>query len=333
MPRIGAVVSHDGGDTFQDLGIVLSSGDAPNCNAQNGFFAGGHGDFSVILEPKGEYFYFLFDNYGGAANTQGVTMARLAFADRANPVGNVHKYYQGTWDQPGVGGRVTAVLPVRVPWERSNTDAFWGPSVSWNTHTNQYVIMLNRACCRPEWPQEGIYISYSSDISNPSTWSSPVKILTPAQIGFAPGFYPQLVGMGPRESDSLTSQVSRIFVKGVSRWELVFPAAVAPPPAPPTEPGAPGEPSEPGEPTEPPVAPPTEPPATPPAEPPATPPAEPPATPPAEPPSEPPAEPPAEPPSEPPAEPPTEPGTPTDPPVEPPDEPPGEPDPDDPPSR
>lgn len=245
VPRIGALVSRDGGDTFEDLGIVLSSGDAPNCNSQNGFFAGGHGDFSVILDPAGEYFYFLFDNYGGAASTQGVTMARLAFEDRANPVGNLHKYYQGSWEQPGIGGRVTPVIPVRVGWERSNTDAHWGPSVSWNTHINKYVILLNRACCKPEWPQEGIYLSYSSDISDPKTWTTPTRILTPRDIGFAPGFYPQLVGTGPGESDSLTGQASRIFVKGISKWELVFPTVVEPgpdpelPPEPEPEPGYP----------------------------------------------------------------------------------------------
>ena len=228
VPRIGALVSHDGGDTFEDLGIVLSSGDAPNCNAQNGFFAGGHGDFSVILDPTGEFFYFLFDNYGGAASTQGVSIARLAFVDRANPVGHVQKYYQGQWEQAGIGGQVTPVLPVRVGWERSNADAYWGPSVSWNTHLHKYVILLNHACCEPEWPQEGIYLSYSSDLSDPHSWTSPVKILTPRDIGFAPGFYPQLVGTAPGESDSLTGQSSRIFVKGISKWEMVFPVAVDP---------------------------------------------------------------------------------------------------------
>jgi hypothetical protein len=55
-PRIGAVVSYDGGDTFFDLGLVLSSGDPPDCNAKNGFFAGGHGDFSVILDRDQAYF-------------------------------------------------------------------------------------------------------------------------------------------------------------------------------------------------------------------------------------------------------------------------------------
>ncbi len=236
MPSIGALISRDGGDTFEDLGIVLSSGDAPNCSAQNGFFAGGHGDFSVILDQKGEYFYFLFDNYGGAASTQGVTMARLAFEHRADPKGHIFKYHAGQWEQEGIGGRTTPVLPVKVGWERSNTDAFWGPSVSWNAYARRYVIMLNRACCRPEWPQEGVYISYADDIANPSSWTTPVKILTPAQIGFAPGFYPQLVGMNPGESDSLTGQVSRIYVKGISRWELVFPYVAPLPPAPEPEP-------------------------------------------------------------------------------------------------
>ena len=43
-PVIGAGVSDDGGRTFRDLGIILEAGDTPNCNALNGFFAGGHGD-------------------------------------------------------------------------------------------------------------------------------------------------------------------------------------------------------------------------------------------------------------------------------------------------
>jgi hypothetical protein len=262
MPRIGALVSHDGGETFEDLGIVLSAGEAPNCNAKNGFFAGGHGDFSVILDRKGEYFYFLFDNYGGAANTQGIAMARLAFDDRDHPVGNVYKYYEGDWQETGIGGRLTPVITVRVPWESANTDAHWGPSVSWNTYIQRYVILLNRSCCEPEWPQEGIYISYSSDISDPDTWTRPVRILTPNDIGFAPGFYPQLVGTGPGESDSLTGQASRIFVKGISKWELVFPEGIDPANIPdpdpenPEDPDSPNQKPEPEDPGEPPVPPP-----------------------------------------------------------------------------
>jgi hypothetical protein len=50
VPQIGAAISYDGGNTFQDLGAILTSGDPINCNSQNGYFAGGQGDPSVILD-------------------------------------------------------------------------------------------------------------------------------------------------------------------------------------------------------------------------------------------------------------------------------------------
>ncbi|MCL4402879.1 MAG: hypothetical protein M1436_09495 [Acidobacteria bacterium] len=221
-PRIGALVSTDAGRTFQDLGIVLSSGDPVNCGAQNGFFAGGNGDISVILDQNREYFYFLFTNYGGAPENQGVSIARMAFADRANPAGMVQKYYQGEWSEPGLGGRVTPVFPAVVPWERSNTDSFWGPAVHWNTSLNQYVLLLNHACCKPNWPQEGIYITFNPDLSNPSGWTQPYRLIDAKQIGFAPGYYPQVFGLGEQHTDTLAGEVARFFIKGVSKWEIVF---------------------------------------------------------------------------------------------------------------
>ena len=70
---------------MKDLGTVLEA--RPNTlkpEAQNGYFAGGHGDFSVILDQEQRYFYFLFDNYSGPLEHQGVAVARMAFEDRAN---------------------------------------------------------------------------------------------------------------------------------------------------------------------------------------------------------------------------------------------------------
>jgi hypothetical protein len=51
-PKIGAAVSYDNGRSFQDLGFILESGDPLDCGSQNGFFAGGHGDFSVVVDPS-----------------------------------------------------------------------------------------------------------------------------------------------------------------------------------------------------------------------------------------------------------------------------------------
>src|SRR5207247_10750632 len=73
-------ISKDGGHSFDDLGIILTSGDSPNCNAGNGYFAGGHGDFTVVVDPWRFYFYFYFTNYGGSS--QGIAGARLPFSDR-----------------------------------------------------------------------------------------------------------------------------------------------------------------------------------------------------------------------------------------------------------
>ena len=231
-PKIGAVVSTDGGKTFRDLGIVLESGDAVNCNAKNGFFAGGHGDFSVILDRERKYFYFLFGNYGGAWWTQGVAMARMPFENRAEPVGAVHKYAYGTWNEPGIGGEVTPILPPRVGWAFEDTDSFWGPAIHWNMAIGRYVVLLNRACCHEGWPQEGVYLMFGSDLSDPGTWTYPVKILTEGEVGFGPAFYPQVFGTGEGETDSIAGEQPRLFVKGVSKWEIHFTAPPAPPPPP-----------------------------------------------------------------------------------------------------
>lgn len=219
-PKIGALVSTDGGRSFIDLGIVLTSGYTPNCDAKNGFFAGGHGDFSVILDPNRQYFYFLFDNYGGPLENQGVSIARMAFEDRKNPVGSVWKYYNGNWSEPGLDGQVTPMIRTRVSWGDENTDSFWGPSVHWNTKLQQYVILLNHACCSPGWPQEGIYISFVKDLADPGSYGDPKLLIK--DPGYQPAYYPQILGVADGETDTLAGERARLWIKGISRWELVF---------------------------------------------------------------------------------------------------------------
>lgn len=217
-PVIGALVSENGGESFRDLGIVLAPGDEPDCSSANGYFAGGHGDFTVLPDQERQFFYFYFGNYGGPESSQGIGVARMAFADRAEPAGKVWKFFQGGWDEPGLGGRVTAILPARIPWSRPDTDAFWGPSLHWNTALNRYVMLLSRACCEPGWPAEGIYVSFSSDIGNPYGWSPPEKILDRDQARW----YPQVIGLEPGASDRLAGAVARFFLGGDSHFEIVF---------------------------------------------------------------------------------------------------------------
>ena len=234
LPNIGALLSYDGGETFEDLGIVVDSGDEPDCNAQNGFFAGGHGDFSVVLDRERQFFYFLFTNYGGDVSAQGVAMARMPFPARADPVGSVSKLYQGAWEQPGLGGQVTPILTARQAWQRADTDSFWGPAIHWNTALGRWVVLLNHACCKSGWPQEGIYLMFGSDLADPKTWTRPVRLLDSSQIGFSPGYYPQAFGTDPGETDSEAGFQPRLYIKGISKWRLVLENPM-PSPAPPKE--------------------------------------------------------------------------------------------------
>ncbi len=217
-PMIGALVSDNGGESFRDLGIVLRSGYAPDCEAANGYFAGGHGDFTVLPDKEREFFYFYFGNYSGPESSQGVAVARLAFADRADPVGRVKKFFQGAWEEPGLGGECTAFLPARVPWGRADADSFWGPSLHWNSALDQYVMLLSRVCCQPGWPAEGVYVSFNRDLTNPYSWTPPQKILEAPEAGW----YPQVIGLEPGMSDKVAGKTARFFLAGESRWEIVF---------------------------------------------------------------------------------------------------------------
>jgi len=220
-PRIGAVKSTDNGATWHDLGIVLEAPpDSLKCDTKNYYFAGGNGDFSVMLDGRRQFLYFLFSNYHKDIPEQGVAVARMLWTDRDQPVGKVWKWRGGKWEEPGIGGHVTPIFPVTTDWHRTEADAFWGPSIHWNTHLRQYVILLNRAKDR-RWAQEGLYISFNVDMNKPLAWSPPLKIPVGQQ---ELAWYPQVVGLDKsrRETDKLAGRVARLFVRGQSRWEIVF---------------------------------------------------------------------------------------------------------------
>jgi len=217
-PFIGAVVSYDNGYTWDDLGLVLAGGpETLNLDGRNFWFAGGNGDFSVILDRRREYFYFLFGTYYKDVNQQGISIARMPYADRQGPVGKVMKWHAGGWTEPGLNGKVTPLIPVRSDWYNPEPDTFWGPSVHWNTVIQQYVILYNHAI-DPRWKQEGIYISFTPDLSDPNSWTPPLRILEET------GWYPQVVGLDKarRETEREAGQRSRLFIHGISNYYINF---------------------------------------------------------------------------------------------------------------
>ena len=74
---------------------------------------------------------------------------------------------------------------------------------------------------RTAWAQEGIYVTFNRDLGNSLSWSPPQRIpLSQEHLAW----YPQVVGLdsGRRETDKLAVRYGRLFVRGQSRWEMVF---------------------------------------------------------------------------------------------------------------
>jgi hypothetical protein len=218
-PKIGALRSTDNGAHWQDLGIVL---EAPagtlRCDTTNFYFAGGHGDFCIMLDARREWLYFFISTYVGQVSEQGIGLARMRWADRDAPVGRARKWFNGGWTEPGLGGRVTPIFAASRDWHRADADALWGPSVHWNTHLRCHVMLLNRAVDK-DWRQEGIYVSFSRDLADPNGWSQPARIL--GGLG-KDDWYPQVMGLEREGTDKIAGEIARLFVRGRSEWELIF---------------------------------------------------------------------------------------------------------------
>ena len=217
-PKIGALRSTDNGATWKDLGIVMEARPKTlDCNAENGYFAGGHGDFSVMLDQQKEQLYLFYGNYAGELEEQGVAVARMAWKDRDRPAGKIRKCYEDGFSEPGLGGKLTPTFTAFTAWQREDCDAFWGPSVHWNVHLKQYVMLLNRARGKG-WVQEGIYVSFSDDLADPARWSSPQKILDGGR------WYPVVVGLGEgfRGTDKRAGSAARFFMGQDSEYEILF---------------------------------------------------------------------------------------------------------------
>src|SRR5262249_28151858 len=191
-PMMGAAKSVDNGANWTDLGAIIQAPrGSTDCTSQDRFFAGGNGDFSVILNAQQTFVYFFFSSYAGDLSGQGVAVARMDWQFRDNPAGNVWKWYQGSFSQPGKKGLLTATFPPAISWMQSTGGGYWGPSVHWNTYLNQYVMLLNNVFDSSSFKQEGIYISYSSNLDDPTSWSAPQKILDSSQFYFnVPGNCP-----------------------------------------------------------------------------------------------------------------------------------------------
>lgn len=238
VPRIGAAKSIDHGRTWQDLGVVIQARQATTaCESTNKYVIGGDGDLSVMLDRDKQYLYFFYSQYPERAESQGVAVARIQWAVRDRPSGRLEIWREGIWDDgarrrellPGLPGTerrliewtylpATPLVAPTEPWHDGDdkVNAFWGPSVHWNTLLQQYVMLLNRAKDE-SYTQEGIYVSYAPRLDDPSLWTPPQKILNGGR------WYPQVIGTTAGVgTDKIAAGTPRFFMSGKSEWVLNF---------------------------------------------------------------------------------------------------------------
>jgi hypothetical protein len=234
LPRIGAARSRDGGETWEDLGIVLEAPpDLYDCATSNAYFVGGVGDVNVLLDRESKDLYFFFSQYSAHPLVQGVAVARLVWADRDEPLGKVQVWVNGIWRLASLGvtqdddGTIrrpwvypagSSLVAATHPWHDADpeNDAFWGASVHWNTAIQRYVMLLNRAKDE-QFTQEGIYVSFAPVLHDPTAWTTPQKLVDGGS------WYPQVMGLESGEgSDKQAAARARFFVGGQSRAFIDF---------------------------------------------------------------------------------------------------------------
>ena len=229
LPRMGAARLTDHGESWEDLGVIL---EAPagwhDCASTNRYFVGGVGDFSAVLDADARYLYFFFSQYGDREQTQGVAIGRMVWANRDRPAGKVSVWWRdSTWvptRRPRGADAQGYAYPAGVPIYRvrdgwhddQQVDAFWGPSVHWNTYLQQDVMLLNRAN-DVSWRQEGIDVAFASALDNPADWSDPQRLIAGGL------WYPQVIGTETGSgTDKVAGERARFFMGGRSQYFIQF---------------------------------------------------------------------------------------------------------------
>jgi hypothetical protein len=233
IPRIGTAISNDRGVTWQSLGIILEAPPGTEvCDSPNRYVIGGVGDVSAIVDRDWQDVYLYFSNYGRDPRAQGVLAARFRWADRDAPRGRVTVWQDGVWLPPATKPLTgtddvplewdypagTPLVATTSPWHdgQAAANAFWGPSLHWNTSLQRYVMLLNRT--RDEsFNNEGIYVSFAPALDDPRAWSAPKKILNGG------GWYPQVAGLEPGSgTDRQMGSRGRFLVTGRSTRFIEF---------------------------------------------------------------------------------------------------------------
>lgn len=217
LPHIGAVVSDDDGLSWRFLGEVLRApAELTDMTYRNGFLAGGYGDFCVVPDRAGQYFYLAFSSYISDEAAQGIAMARFPVAMRDNPAAALELWSGSGW--AAAPKRLpTPIWPVQRGWRHLDPDSFWGPAIHYNSQLDAFVMLLNHTAGGDHnILQEGIYVSVTRTLDNPASWSPPMRLVAGG------AWYPQAIGLAAGSGDSFIDGPARFFMAGYSAWDIEF---------------------------------------------------------------------------------------------------------------
>jgi len=238
--RIGIMKSTDGGRSWENKGIFIED-HQPRLilkpfNTSN-TFAGGVGDPSAVA--SGDYLYLFYGEYGYPGiyeektydasvewGGQCISVARIRLSDLDDPAGKAKRWDGKGFNAPhdGIG---TPVNSLQIPLSSGGGPAsspgggfHWGPSVSWNTYLNCWVMLMGHVT-GPSWAGSRVYISFNKNAdlgkgNNSQEWSIPQLLLD------RPGYflwYPSLQPLNTPEdiSNKYTclrlGRQARLFIK------------------------------------------------------------------------------------------------------------------------
>jgi len=238
--RIGIMESDDGGRSWADRGVLLEDRQDRLILSpinRNQTFPGGVGDPSAVA--CGDFLYVFYGEYGYPgrfqqetwdpdveARGQCISVARIPLSDLDRPSGRARRWdgtgFGAAWDGPGV-----PIESLRIPSadgggpvSAGDRSFYWGPSVSWNTALECWVMTMARVDS-PFWAGDSVWISFNphADLgagANSQDWSVPTLLLR------RPGhslWYPSLQPSGSDEdvaqryTSTRLGAVARLYVK------------------------------------------------------------------------------------------------------------------------
>jgi hypothetical protein len=215
VPRIGVMKSTDGGWHWENKGLFLEDKQTRmilNKHNISKTFAGGIGDPSAVAVD--DYLYLFYGEYGYPGeydpttytpekehSGQCISVARMLISDLDKPQGKAKRWdgtgFNASWD--GIGHPIKSLQIPMVkgggPASSKSGGFHWGPSVSWNTYLNCWVMLMGHVEGQ-SWIGDKLYISfnYNKDLGkndHSQTWTKPqVLVQKPGHVLWYPSLQP-----------------------------------------------------------------------------------------------------------------------------------------------